>query len=57
MKTYNEIQIQIEFLEKQLQFLEKQIKEAGEYTPIAKQIEKDYKMFENDIRTLKWVLS
>ncbi len=57
MKTYNEIQEQIEKLEKNLIELEIQINETGRYTPIGFNMEKQYKQIENDIQTLKWVIS
>jgi hypothetical protein len=57
MKTYNEIQEQIEKLEKILIELDKQCFEAGRYSPIGINIGKQYNQIENDITTLKWVLS
>lgn len=57
MKSYNEIQEQLEKLEKTLVRLESEIKEAGTTTPLAKNIEREYKIIESDIKTLKWILS
>lgn len=57
MKSYNEIQEQIQKLEKTLVRLESDIKEAGTTTPLAKNIEREYKLIESDIKTLKWILS
>ena len=56
MKTYNEIQEQIEILEKMLVELDKQIKQVGKY-PIGINMSKQYEQIEKDIKTLKWVLS
>jgi len=56
MKTYNEIQEQIEKLEKMLVELDKQIKQVGRF-PIGINMSKQYEQIENDIKTLKWVLS
>jgi hypothetical protein len=56
MKTYNEIQEQIEKLEKMLVELDKQIKQVGRF-PIGINMSKQYEQIEKDIKTLKWVLS
>jgi len=57
MKTYNEVQEQIEKLEKMLMELDEQIKQVGRYSPIGINMGKQYEQIENDIKTLKWVLS
>lgn len=58
MKTYNEIQEQIEKLEKILtDLLDEQINQAGRYSPLGKNMEKQCAQLQNDISTLKWVLS
>lgn len=57
MKTYNEVQEQIEKLEKMLIELDEQIKQVGRYSPIGINMGKQYEQIENDIKTLRWVLS
>jgi len=57
MKTYNEVQKQIEKLEKMLIELDEQIKQVGIYSPIGIDASKQYEQIENDIKVLKWVLS
>lgn len=56
MKTYNEIQEQIEKLEKTLIGLDEQIKQVGKYSPIGINMGKQHEQIENDVKTLKWVL-
>jgi ribosomal protein L9 len=56
-KTYNEIQEQIEKLEKMLVALDEQIKQVGRYSAIGINMGKQYEQIENDIKTLRWVLS
>lgn len=57
MKSYNEIQEQIQKLEKTLIGLESEIKESKPYLSLQKKLEKLYEQTENDIKTLKWILS
>jgi len=57
MKTYNDIQEQIEKLETMLIELAEQIKQVGIYSPIGINMGKQYEQIENDIKTLRWVLS
>ncbi len=57
MKSYNEIQEQIEKLEKVLVEIDGQIKHVGRYSPIGINMGKQYEQIKNDIETLKWVLA
>lgn len=56
MKTYNEIQEQIEKLEKMLIELNLQIEKVGRYSHVGINMVKNYEQIECDIKTLKWVL-
>jgi len=57
MKTYNEVQVQIEKLEKMLIEFDEQIKQVGRYSPIGINMREQYEQIENDIKTLRWLLS
>lgn len=57
MKTYDEVHQSILTLEKMLKELDEQIKQMGRHSPIGINMQKQYELIENDIKTLKWVLS
>lgn len=57
MKTYNDIQEQIEKLEIMLIEMDKEISRVGRYSPIGVKMGDQYVQIENDIKTLNWVLS
>ena len=57
MKTYNEIQEQIEKLEVMIKGIEKEMFPIPIQSPIFDNMSKQKGQLENDIKTLKWVLS
>ena len=57
MKTYNEIQEQIEKLEVIVKGIEKEMFPIPIQSPIFYIMSKQKTQIENDIKTLKWVLS
>jgi chaperonin cofactor prefoldin len=57
MKTYNEIQEQIEKLEVMIKGIEKEMFPIPIQSPIFANLSKQKEQLENDIKTLKWVLS
>jgi len=57
MKTYNEIQEQIEKLEVMVKGIEKEMFPIPIQSPIFTNMSKQKEQLENDIKTLNWVLS
>lgn len=57
MKTYNEIQEQIEKLEQTVKGITKEMFSIPIQSPIFDKMSNQKEKLENDIRTLKWVLS
>ena len=57
MKTYNEIQEQIEKLEVMVKCIEKEMFTIPIQSQIFANMSKQKEQLENDIKTLKWVLS
>ena len=57
MKTYNEIQEQIEKLKVMIKGIEKDMFSVPIQSPIFAHMSKQKEQLEDDIKTLKWVLS
>jgi chaperonin cofactor prefoldin len=57
MKNYNEIQEQIEKLEAMIKGIEKDMFPIPIQSPMFANLSKQKEKLENDIKTLKWVLS
>lgn len=56
MKTYNEIQEQIEKIEVMIKGVEKEMFPIPIQSPMFENLSRQKKQLENDLRTLKWVL-
>jgi len=56
MKSYNQIQEEIEKLEKTIEGFKKEISDMGGHNYFAERVIEQKELLENDVKTLKWVL-